>query len=112
MIDEVKEHKDEGQLTMIIVSGVPHNNFEWRYHCLRHYPLRFFGYKDKCWVNFATPMEALDFARNTRAKIFQDNSLAILAAHMTSPEDFDEFTLKFSQWAARHDVASFYDSRL
>jgi len=109
MADKVQNPKGKERLTMIIVSGLPHNDTEWKRHCLRSNPLRFFGYKDKCWLNFATPMDALDFAKGTRTETPQNTSLSFLAAHMASPKEFDQFALNFWQWATRHELASFYD---
>jgi len=94
---------------MAIVSGLPHNDFEWKSYCMRFEPLRFFGYKDKCWLNFATPMDALTFARSTRRETFQNKSLALTAAHIPSPVEFDKFALSFWHWATRHELALFYD---
>jgi len=94
---------------MILVAGLPHNNFEWKSHCLEHQPLRFFGYKDQCWLNFKTPMDALAFMENTRFKTFQESRLGILAAHMASPEDFEQFATSFLQWVIKREHASFYD---
>ncbi len=109
MSNKTRDPKEKERLTMAIVSGLPHNDTEWKNHCFRSNPLRFFGYKDKCWLNFATPMDALDFVRGTRTKTLQNTPLDILAAHMTSPTEFDQFALNFWHWATRHELASFYD---